>query len=100
MPIPDQPGKDKTQTAYASECSRNPTRRLAGVPACSKSFLGESSDALARGEEVDLHGFGKFKPKERAARQGRNPQTGEIITIAASKGVGFAAAKALKDRLV
>jgi len=37
MPIPDQPGNDKTQTAYASECSRNPTRRLAGVPACSKA---------------------------------------------------------------
>lgn len=65
-----------------------------------KTFLNEASDALAKGEEVDLHGFGKFKLKERAARQGRNPQTGEAITIAASKGVGFAAAKALKDRLV
>lgn len=64
-----------------------------------KAFLGEASEALAKGEEVDLHGFGKFKVKERAARQGRNPATGEAITIAASKGVGFSASKALKDRL-
>jgi DNA-binding protein HU-beta len=54
-------------------------------------------DALAGGEEVNLPGFGKFKVQDKPARTGRNPATGETIQIAASKKVGFAAAKALKD---
>lgn len=56
-------------------------------------------EAVARGEEVSLPGFGKFKRKERAAREGRNPATGESIQIAASSAVAFTPAKALKDRL-
>ena len=44
-------------------------------------------------------GFGKFKVSERAAREGRNPATGATIQIAASKGLSFSAAKAVKDRL-
>ena len=55
--------------------------------------------AVAKGEEVALHGFGKFKRKESPARQGRNPATGEAIQIAASSKVTFTPAKALKDRL-
>ena len=54
-------------------------------------------DALVAGDKVQLVGFGTFAVKERAARSGRNPATGETITIAASKSVGFAAGKALKD---
>ncbi len=54
-------------------------------------------DALAGGGEVNLPGFGKFKVQDKPARTGRNPATGETIQIAASKKVGFAAAKALKD---
>lgn len=54
-------------------------------------------DALVAGDKVQLIGFGTFAVKERAARSGRNPATGETITIAASKSVGFAAGKALKD---
>lgn len=54
-------------------------------------------DALVAGDKVQLVGFGTFAVKERAARSGRNPATGEAITIAASKSVGFAAGKALKD---
>jgi DNA-binding protein HU-beta len=56
-------------------------------------------DAAARGDEIALGGFGKFKVKESAAREGRNPSTGETIKIAASKKLGFTAAKALKDHL-
>ena len=56
-------------------------------------------EAVARGDEVSLAGFGKFKRQERAAREGRNPSTGESIQIAASSGVVFTPAKALKDRL-
>ena len=55
------------------------------------------SGALANGEEVAIYGLGKFEVRERAARNGRNPQTGEAITIPATKAVGFKAAKALKD---
>ena len=54
-------------------------------------------DALARGEPVAIAGFGKFATRSRAARRGRNPQTGETIAIAASKAPSFKAAKALRD---
>lgn len=54
-------------------------------------------DTLAKGEEVALVGFGTFSVKERAARTGRNPQTGEEIQIAASKVPHFKAGKSLKD---
>jgi DNA-binding protein HU-beta len=57
------------------------------------------ADAAAKGDEVALNGFGKFKVKHSPARQGRNPSTGERIDIAASKKLTFAPAKALKDRL-
>ncbi|SEI67239.1 DNA-binding protein HU-beta [Sphingobium sp. AP50] len=57
------------------------------------------ADAAAKGEEVSLNGFGKFKVKESAAREGRNPATGATIQIAASKKLGFTPAKAVKDKL-
>ena len=57
------------------------------------------SDELAAGGEVALAGFGKFSVSHRAARQGRNPSTGETISIAASKAAKFSAASALKKRL-
>lgn len=53
--------------------------------------------ALKNGESVSLIGFGTFSVKERAARTGRNPQTGATIEIAASKTPSFKAGKALKD---
>lgn len=52
---------------------------------------------LSNGEKVQLIGFGNFEARERAARQGRNPQTGETIQIKASKAPAFKAGKALKD---
>ncbi|WP_034160775.1 HU family DNA-binding protein [Sphingomonas sp. ERG5] len=61
--------------------------------------FGAIADAAAGGEEVSLNGFGKFKVKESPAREGRNPATGATIQIAASKKLGFSAAKALKDKL-
>lgn len=53
--------------------------------------------ALQKGETVSLVGFGSFLVKERAERQGRNPQTGGSITISAAKIPAFKAGKALKD---
>jgi DNA-binding protein HU-beta len=54
-------------------------------------------EALVDGGKVQLIGFGTFEVKERAARTGRNPQTGKEIQIAASKNPSFKAGKALKD---
>ncbi len=56
-------------------------------------------DALAKGESVSLIGFGTFSVKERAAREGRNPRTGEVVKIAASKAPAFKAGKALKEKV-
>ncbi|NLI68763.1 MAG: HU family DNA-binding protein [Bacilli bacterium] len=54
-------------------------------------------DSLAKGEKVQIIGFGNFEVRERAARKGRNPQTGEEIEIPASKVPAFKAGKALRD---
>ncbi|MGY3724305.1 DNA-binding protein HU-beta [Granulicatella balaenopterae] len=54
-------------------------------------------EALQEGEKVQIIGFGNFEVRERAARKGRNPQSGEEIQIAASKVPAFKAGKALKD---
>ena len=56
-------------------------------------------DALKAGEKVQIVGFGTFSVKERAARTGKNPSTGETIQIAACKVPAFAAGKALKDEI-
>jgi DNA-binding protein HU-beta len=56
-------------------------------------------EAANQGEEVAIHGFGKFKVIERGARKGRNPQTGEAVKIAARKVLKFEAAKAMKEGL-
>ena len=55
------------------------------------------TEALKSGEKVQLVGFGTFEAKKRAARKGRNPQTGKEISIAASTSPVFKAGKALKD---
>ena len=62
-----------------------------------KSFTDVVADELKKGGKIQLVGFGTFEVSERAAREGRNPQTGETMTIAASKAPKFKAGKALKD---
>ena len=57
------------------------------------------TEALKQGDEVRIAGFGTFGVSERGERPGRNPQTGETITIAASRGAKFTAAKAVRDTL-
>ncbi|MGO4396262.1 HU family DNA-binding protein [Variovorax sp. M-6] len=61
------------------------------------SALGHLASALTKGETVQLLGFGNFSVSARAERSGRNPSTGEPMTIKASKAVKFTAGKALKD---
>ena len=57
------------------------------------------AEALAGGEDVAVAGFGRFARKDRPAREGRNPRTGERIAVGPSSGVSFKAGKALKDAL-
>lgn len=61
------------------------------------AFVAAVTEALKKGEKVQLVGFGTFEVRERAAREGRNPQTGEAIQIKAAKVPAFKAGKALKD---
>ena len=61
--------------------------------------LGKYRDALKAGDRVQIVGFGSFEVRERAAHKGRNPSTGEEITIAASKSPVFKAGKNFKDAL-
>ena len=62
-----------------------------------KAFTDVVTEELKKGENVQLVGFGTFEVSERAAREGRNPQTGAAMKIAASKAPKFKAGKALKD---
>ena len=79
--------------------------RLAGRLGLSKAVAKNAIDgvfeaigeALANGEEVRLAGFGTLAATSRAARTGRNPQTGEVLSIPASKTPSFKAGKALRD---
>ena len=64
-----------------------------------KAFTDVVAEELKKGEQIQLVGFGTFKVSERAAREGRNPQTGETMQIKASKSPKFTAGKALKDAL-
>ena len=77
--------------AEKTELSKKDT---AGVLSALNEVIKET---LAKGEKIALVGFGTFSVKERAARTGRNPRTGEVIEIAASKAPIFAAGKLLKE---
>jgi DNA-binding protein HU-beta len=61
------------------------------------AMLGAITKALKKGDTVTLVGFGTFQVRERGARTGRNPRTGDTINIAASKNPAFKAGKALRD---
>jgi len=61
------------------------------------AFLATVTNAVVKGDPVQLIGFGSFSTGARAARAGRNPKTGEALQIAASKTVKFTAGKAFKD---
>ncbi len=82
----------KGVAAATSTCEANAKAAIAAA-------FDQIGDAAAKGEEISIPGFGKFSVKGRPERQGRNPATGEAMTIAASKKVSFSAAKALTDKL-
>ncbi|MGD6803716.1 HU family DNA-binding protein [Rossellomorea vietnamensis] len=62
-----------------------------------KAVLHNIEETLAKGDKVQLIGFGNFEVRERSARKGRNPQTGEEMEIPSSKQPAFKPGKALKD---
>jgi DNA-binding protein HU-beta len=79
------------QIAEKSQLSR------AQANAALDATIAAITEALKKGENVTLVGFGSFEVRERGERQGRNPKTGETITIGAAKNPAFKAGKALKD---
>ena len=88
---------NKTELVAAMAEQTNLSKKDA--EAAVKAFIDVVSEELKKGEKVQLVGFGTFEVSERAAREGRNPQTGETMEIKASKTPKFKAGKALKDMM-
>ena len=88
---------NKTELVAAMAEQTNLSKKDA--EAALKAFIDVVSEELKKGEKVQLVGFGTFEVSERAAREGRNPQTGESMEIKASKTRKFKAGKALKDMM-
>ena len=87
------------KTQLIDVVAKNADLKKKEAEAAVTAALDAIAEALASGDKVQLIGFGSFEVKERAAREGHNPATGEKITIPASKNVGFVASKALKDKV-
>ena len=85
--------KQELISAVAEKASLSKKDSEAAVAAVISSI----QDAMKKGDKVQLIGFGTFEIRERAARTGRNPHTGETMNIAAAKVPAFKAGKALKD---
>ena len=88
---------NKTELVAAMAEQTNLSKKDA--EAALKAFIDVVSEELKKGEKVQQVGFGTFEVSERAAREGRNPQTGETMEIKASKTPKFKAGKALKDMM-
>ena len=88
---------NKTQLIEAIAASANLKKKDA--EAALNAFTTVVADALKKGDKVQLIGFGTFEVRERAEKQGRNPKTGETMTVPASKVPAFKAGKALKDAI-
>ena len=86
---------NKTELIAAIAAKTGETKKDA--EATLNAFVNVVSESLAKGDKVQLVGFGSFEVRKRAARKGRNPQTKEEIKIPASKAPVFKAGKALKD---
>ena len=78
---------------------RNPHLYMRDVEKIVDTIFNEITAALARGDRVELRGFGAFSVKERGARQGRNPRTGENVKVEAKRLPFFKTGKGLRERL-
>ena len=88
---------NKLQLTEAVAEKANVSKKVAAEAVA--AVLDAITDALVAGEDVKITGFGGFEVKERAARTGRNPKTGEAVEIAASKYVAFSAGSDLKAKV-
>ena len=87
------------KTQLIQKIVENSTMNKKEAEAALNAVVASISDAVAAGEKVQISGFGSFDVKERDARTGRNPKTGEAVEIAASKRIVFTAAQSLKDKI-
>lgn len=96
---PATPAKPKqhTKAEFLKAVSDKTSMKRADLDKALGGILSQIKNILAKGESIAFLGFGKFSIAERAARDSRNPQTGETIKIAASKAVKFSAGKDLKE---
>ena len=88
-----------TKSELSTQVAAQASLTKASADAAVSAVFSAITDALANGETVTLTGFGTFSVKSREARQGRNPRTGESITIAASNVPAFKAGKALRSAM-
>jgi DNA-binding protein HU-beta len=86
-----------TKEVFVAEVAAKAELTKKDAAAAVNAFLETVKDTLAKGDKIAFVGFGSFEVKERAARAGHNPRTGEVIEIPASKAPAFKAGKALKD---
>ena len=86
-----------TKSELSTQVAAQASLTKASADAAVNAVFSAITDALANGETVTLTGFGTFTVRSREARQGRNPRTGESITIAASRVPAIKAGKALRD---
>ena len=89
--------KQQTKAEFVKAISDKIDMRQTDLDKALGGILDQLKAILAKGESIAFLGFGKFEVSERAARDGRNPQTGETIKIPASKAVKFSAGQVLKD---
>ena len=79
--------------------SSNPTLTTQDVDEAVRTLLEAMSEALARGQRIEIRGFGSFSLSHRPARQGRNPKTGERVAVPAKHVPHFKASKEMRERV-
>jgi len=79
--------------------ANNPQLYVRDIELIVDTIIDEMTEALVEGGRVEIRGFGAFSVKEREARTGRNPRTGEAVEVKAKRTPAFKAGKALRDRL-
>jgi integration host factor subunit beta len=104
MPTGSQPRQTGCKRMIRSEliqtlARENPELRPEEVEAVVSTFFDAITDRLAQGGRVELRGFGAFSTRERSARAGRNPRTGETVEVPGKKVPYFKAGKEMRERL-
>ena len=85
------------KTELVEKVAESPGLTKTQAEAAINAFVETITDGLKAGDKITLKGFGTFEVRQREAREGRNPRTGETMTIAASKAPAFKASSALKN---